>query len=251
MKSTNNQWEEYFERQLLSHGIPQPIREFRFLTDRKFRFDFAWPSIQLAMEVDGAVFKLGGHTSGAGYTKDCEKFALATLDGWRVIRVTTGQVSSGQALLWLSTYFNRFSERFHGKVNKESTDVCWEWTGPKQIEGYGEYQMCMCTKNGVASEAYKVSYFLTNGELPAGHTVKQTCSNVGCVNPTHTESVVGPGATVVQEKGKRVRLTDEQVAEIIAKFNTGYYPQAQLAKDFKVSVSKISSIIRESKLGDK
>ncbi len=63
-------------------------REFRFLAFRRFRFDFCWPfkKAMLAVEVEGGVFSGGLHTRGKGFTKDCEKQNLATLDGWRLLR---------------------------------------------------------------------------------------------------------------------------------------------------------------------
>jgi very-short-patch-repair endonuclease len=88
-------------------GLPIPEREFKFLDNRRFRFDFAWPDIKLACEVDGNVWHGGRHTTGTGFTADCEKFALATIEGWRVIRVTTGHVKSGKAIEWLQEFFKR------------------------------------------------------------------------------------------------------------------------------------------------
>lgn len=100
-------WEDFFELQLQEHGVPTPQKEYKFLKNRRFRFDFAWPEFKFACEVDGAVYQRGRHTSGAGYTKDCEKFALAAIEGYRVIRVTTGQVNKGQAIQWIQTYFEK------------------------------------------------------------------------------------------------------------------------------------------------
>jgi hypothetical protein len=41
------------------------------------------------------------HTSGVGFTGDCEKYNEALIGGWRVLRVTGEQVSSGAALDWV------------------------------------------------------------------------------------------------------------------------------------------------------
>lgn len=100
-------WENYLETQITEAGLPRPVREYRFLPPRRFRFDFAWVSSKFAVEVDGAIFKIGGHTSGVGYTNDCEKFALATIDGWKIIRVTTGQVNQDLAIDWIKQYFTK------------------------------------------------------------------------------------------------------------------------------------------------
>ena len=89
------------DRQCELSGLPKPEREFRFHPTRKWRFDFAWPAQSLAVEVDGGVYVQGRHTRGAGVEKDMEKFAEATIAGWRVLRVSTNQVTSGQALAWV------------------------------------------------------------------------------------------------------------------------------------------------------
>jgi very-short-patch-repair endonuclease len=80
------------------HPLPMPVQEYRF---GRFRFDFAWVDRMLAVEVDGGTWTGGRHTRGAGYERDCVKFAEAMLAGWRVFRVTTDQVESGAALAWI------------------------------------------------------------------------------------------------------------------------------------------------------
>jgi hypothetical protein len=42
---------EIFERQIKDHGLPEPVKEFLFYDGRKWRFDFAWPELQLAFEI--------------------------------------------------------------------------------------------------------------------------------------------------------------------------------------------------------
>lgn len=89
------------DRQCELAGLPKPTPEFRFLAGRRFRFDWCWPDRSIAVEIDGGVWTGGRHTRGAGVERDCEKYALALLAGWRVLRVTTNQVKSGQALGWI------------------------------------------------------------------------------------------------------------------------------------------------------
>jgi hypothetical protein len=53
----------------------------------------------LAAEVEGGVYsKKGRHTTGVGFTKDCDKYNMATLMGWRVLRFTGEMVSDGTAI---------------------------------------------------------------------------------------------------------------------------------------------------------
>jgi very-short-patch-repair endonuclease len=80
--------EESFRRQATAHCIPEWVEEHRFDAVRKWRFDFAWPSRMLAVEVEGGTHSGGRHTRGAGYAADCEKYNAATISGWRVLRFT-------------------------------------------------------------------------------------------------------------------------------------------------------------------
>lgn len=85
-------------------GLPEPVAEFRFHPTRRWRFDFAWPDLKLAVEIDGGAFMAGGgrHTRGAGYRADCEKLAEAAIAGWRVIRCLPEHVTKGEAAKWIA-----------------------------------------------------------------------------------------------------------------------------------------------------
>lgn len=87
-------------RQCRAVGLPDPVRELRFAPPRRWRFDLCWPSPEhrLACEVDGGVFVGGRHTSGVGYTNDCQKLNEAVVLGWRVLRFTPAMVHDGTAV---------------------------------------------------------------------------------------------------------------------------------------------------------
>lgn len=89
------------DRQCQLAGLPVPVAEYKFHPTRRWRFDYCWPDKSLAVEVDGGLFVRGRHSRGAGVEKDMEKFAEAMLHGWRVLRVSTNHVRSGQALTWI------------------------------------------------------------------------------------------------------------------------------------------------------
>jgi very-short-patch-repair endonuclease len=74
------------------------VREYRFDIQRRWRFDFAWPSQKLAVEIEGGVWSRGRHTRGAGYVADLEKYNAATLLGWQVLRYDVTLIESGLAL---------------------------------------------------------------------------------------------------------------------------------------------------------
>lgn len=87
-----------------SSGWPEPVAEYEFHRDRRWRFDLAWPTLKLALEFEGLCGAGGGmgrHQRVAGYRADCEKYSEALCLGWRVLRVTSGQVKSGQVYDWL------------------------------------------------------------------------------------------------------------------------------------------------------
>jgi len=93
--------------QLEAAGLPAPERESRFHRVRQWRFDFAWPDRQFAVEVDGGAYSGGRHTRGAGFERDCEKLNAASLAGWRVVRVTGSMIRSGFALRSISEALKR------------------------------------------------------------------------------------------------------------------------------------------------
>lgn len=68
---------------------------------RRWRLDFAWLNLRLGVEVDGGIWTHGRHTRGKGWEDDAEKLAEAAIQGWTVIRVSTGQVSDGRAMGWI------------------------------------------------------------------------------------------------------------------------------------------------------
>lgn len=84
--------------QLRVAGLPAPETEYKFHSRRKWRLDYAWPGALVAVELDGGTFTAGRHNRGAGYLADCRKLNEAALAGWRVLRVTTRMVESGEAL---------------------------------------------------------------------------------------------------------------------------------------------------------
>jgi hypothetical protein len=89
-------------------------REHRFYKGRNWRFDFAFPSIKVAIEIQGMgraapafcgrckcvarcprcqkptiVSQAGGHQTAKGLRNDCQKHNTAVLEGWRVLTFTT------------------------------------------------------------------------------------------------------------------------------------------------------------------
>ncbi|WP_445454082.1 hypothetical protein [Flavobacterium sp. 25HG05S-40] len=68
--------------------IPYYVTEHQFDEKRKYRFDWAIPSLKLAIEYEGIFSDKSGHTTVGGYTKDVKKYNLATVQGWKILRYT-------------------------------------------------------------------------------------------------------------------------------------------------------------------
>jgi hypothetical protein len=87
-----------FTNVLRGLGLPEPTPEFRFHETRKWRFDFAWPDLMVAVEVEGGVWVGGRHTRGKGFLADMEKYNNAAAAGWCVLRCTPTTLLSGPML---------------------------------------------------------------------------------------------------------------------------------------------------------
>lgn len=76
-------------------GLPAPVREYEFHGQRKWRFDFAWPDLRLAVEIHGGanLGARGGHTSRSGLLRDAEKSTAATILGWALLTFTADQLT--------------------------------------------------------------------------------------------------------------------------------------------------------------
>lgn len=73
-------------------------REFRFCSTRRWRADFHLTGKMVLVEVEGGIWSGGRHTRGKGYIGDMEKYNVAQSLGYRVLRFSTEQVTSGLAV---------------------------------------------------------------------------------------------------------------------------------------------------------
>lgn len=79
-----------FIKQVLDNRQVSYETEYKFLTDRKFRFDIAILNLRIGIEYEGLVATnvKGGHQTKVGYTKNCTKYNRAAIAGWVVLRYT-------------------------------------------------------------------------------------------------------------------------------------------------------------------
>ena len=80
--------ERWFETRWEQIGGQKYKHDKRFHPTRRWRFDYQWSDIKVALEIDG-----GGHKIyWAMYRRDVEKMNAALFLGWQVFRVTTDMV---------------------------------------------------------------------------------------------------------------------------------------------------------------
>lgn len=95
MSSKKGAGKAYIEEILERRNIKY-VKEHLFMPKRRrFRFDYAIIDKKIAIEFEGLESIdlkgkkiLSGHLTPVGYTKDCEKYNLAAINGWTVLRFT-------------------------------------------------------------------------------------------------------------------------------------------------------------------
>jgi very-short-patch-repair endonuclease len=91
------------QNQIKMLRLPPPVTEYQWHPYRKWRFDFAWPELKLAAEVEGGTWVAGRHNRGSGFAQDCEKYNAAALEGWRVFRFECKAIMNGCAVAILES----------------------------------------------------------------------------------------------------------------------------------------------------
>ena len=148
----------------------------------------------------------------------------------------------------------------HGRSVRERFDFysperpgvgCWEWKGRRLPGGYG--QLSVRGKNVCA---HRVSYEIHTGPIPDGLDVCHRCDNPPCVRPDHlflgTRSENLQDATRKRRTrttpqygwdNKKTKLSEEQVAEIRARYAAGERNQSALAREFGVHHSRVWQLV--------
>lgn len=87
---------ELFLKQFQQQGLIESYQtEYKFDAVRRFRFDYAIPSLMIAIEYNGLIYKNSKNTTGksghqtiGGIKADNEKANLAVTKGWRILVYT-------------------------------------------------------------------------------------------------------------------------------------------------------------------
>lgn len=137
------------------------------------------------------------------------------------------------------------TEWFWGQVVK--TAECWLWAGAMN-KGYGQIVV-----GRQSFRAHRIAWEMENGPIPEGAMIRHTCDNAACVRPDHLlpgtntdnmRDMVERGRSLQGERHPRVKLADDQVAEIRARYIPGVVRQADLAKEYGVRQCHISRLVR-------
>ncbi len=67
---------------------------------RAYVGDFVWEQSRVVVELQGATFTVGAHSTGTGIERDCIKALTAAAGGWLVLPLTAQMVGK-QGHLWL------------------------------------------------------------------------------------------------------------------------------------------------------
>lgn len=83
---------------LNAHGIRHEAQFRPAECERRWVWDVAIPAFRILVEVNGQIWRKGGHNSGHGLERDYQKANWAVLNGWRQLSYSTGQVERGEAI---------------------------------------------------------------------------------------------------------------------------------------------------------
>ena len=144
-------------------------------------------------------------------------------------------------------------ERFWAKVTKG--DGCWEWAAYRNARGYGKFGTG--GRRGHIDFAHRVSWRLTNGEIPPLTDVCHHCDNPPCVRPDHlflgsrkanmrdaaAKNRLSRATGKARAANNHAKLTEEAVAAIRQALSDGM-AQTKVAAQFGIGQSQVSRIAR-------
>lgn len=148
--------------------------------------------------------------------------------------------------------------RFWAKVDASGIhDECWPWLGYVNPQtGYGQHSIPKAVRGEWGGQrtvtAAVISCSLIHGPRPTGMHVLHSCDNRACCNPAHlrwgtqaenNREAWDRGRQASGERHHAARLTDAQVAEVVARAKAGERVP-DLAKEYGIDWSLIYSWMR-------
>ena len=108
-----SQGEETFAFHCAVHKL-SPTREHVFHPDRKWRIDFAWPDLKLAVEVESSVHRIRSRFGG-----DLDKYNALVLAGWTLLRYTRKMIETGAPILEVAAVVEQLTKKQTERQNAE------------------------------------------------------------------------------------------------------------------------------------
>lgn len=143
--------------------------------------------------------------------------------------------------------------RFWDKVNIRNTDQCWPWKASTRGRGdniYGQFKL-----NDKMFQSHRISWYLSNGDIPKGKLICHNCDNSLCCNPSHL--YCGTQKDNIQDRSRRNRVDCSVYAHsmslysgeiwLVRKLYVAGIKQKDIAKMFKTSQPTISTVLRSNK----
>jgi hypothetical protein len=147
------------------------------------------------------------------------------------------------------------AERFWAKVTVAELDDCWEWQAARDTWGYGYFRVA---HGDVMRRAHRVAWEISHGPIPDGMLACHTCDNPPCVNPAHLflgDDAANCADKVAKNRQSRtpphwgeaspgVKVSSEAVHQIRARYAAGGISQTELGRQYGISQTQVSRIVR-------
>lgn len=142
----------------------------------------------------------------------------------------------------------KFGKDFDACLSRNEESGCLEWTDTLDRDGYGRRG----SRYG-ENKSHRYAFVRAYGEIPTGMLVRHKCDNPKCCEPEHLElgthqdnrkDTVSRKRHAFGEKNNHAIVTEEMVMDIRRLYDTGNYTQGYLGKQYGLTHSAISLIVR-------
>lgn len=115
---------DQFEAAWAQADGPKYRTEYQFdKNGRRWRFDYCWRRLRVAVEIEGGTFgKFSRHSHGPSMWKDCDKYNAAAIQGWTVVRLTNHHLAKkriGKTVCMIIDLLTERRQRYYGQEDKK------------------------------------------------------------------------------------------------------------------------------------